>query len=278
MSGETFAVKLAKEGPIHNVAWMPSTDKSVFCVISGFVPPRAALFNSKSDLIFDFGEASLNYIYFNPFGNLLALAGLGNMRGGVQVWDMGQKVKLVEINCPETTELSWCADGQHILTSTTSPRLRVGNGFRIWTYSGQKIHEEIYANNVELYKIMWQPMPGVFTEPSIVTKTGAPLKPKKAEPKPQKYVPPGLRKEQQRAEVIKQGQRQARGGGGGEAKAPGPALSEKEKRIKGLEKKLEQIQKLKDMRDSGKELEKNQLAKILKQDELEQELEEALED
>jgi len=49
--------------------------------------------------------------------------------------------------------------------------------------------------------------------------------------------------------------------------------SEAEKKTKGIAKKLEQITKLKELQASGTELEKNQLEKISKEDELRHELE-----
>lgn len=51
-----------------------------------------------------------------------------------------------------------------------------------------------------------------------------------------------------------------------------PQLTETEKKIKGIEKKLDAIRKLKQEQATGKTLEKNQLEKIAKMGELELEL------
>jgi uncharacterized protein with WD repeat len=38
-------------------------------------------------------------------------------------------------------QFQWAPDGQHFLTATTSPRLRVGNNYRFWSYMGKNLHE-----------------------------------------------------------------------------------------------------------------------------------------
>lgn len=86
--GDTFVLTRDKDGPIHAVEWVPSVaakPKSPrFCVIYGFVPSKAALFNTKGEKVFEFGDPAMrNTISFNPFGNLVALAGFGNLRGDV---------------------------------------------------------------------------------------------------------------------------------------------------------------------------------------------------
>lgn len=62
---------LDKEGPIHNVSWSPQGDE--FCVVYGYMPAKAALFNEKCEVVFDFGSGPRNSIYFNPHGNYILL-------------------------------------------------------------------------------------------------------------------------------------------------------------------------------------------------------------
>lgn len=130
-SGGSCGVHLSKAGPIHSASWTP-TGLSQFIVIYGTIPAKASLFNIKCDVVFDFGEpAMVNTISFNPFGNLVALSGFGNLRGGVHVWDVEKKIKITHFDSPDTTDLSWSPDGIKILTATTAPRLRVGNGIKV---------------------------------------------------------------------------------------------------------------------------------------------------
>ncbi len=61
--------------------------------------------------------------------SLLVLAGFGNLHGNIEVWDLAAKKLISNPKSPDTTHFDWCPNGEHILTATTAPRLRVGNGY-----------------------------------------------------------------------------------------------------------------------------------------------------
>ena len=65
-----------------------------------------------------------------------------------------QKICTVEAGNPSVCE--WSPDGKHILTATTSPRLRVDNGVRIWHVDGGLMYNEDLQ---ELYYVAWRPQP-----------------------------------------------------------------------------------------------------------------------
>lgn len=58
---------IAKQGPIYSVEWNPRGNE--FCVVYGFMPAKATLFNIKCEPKFDFGTGPRNCVYFNSFGN-----------------------------------------------------------------------------------------------------------------------------------------------------------------------------------------------------------------
>ena len=60
--------------------------------------------------------------------SLLCLAGFGNLRGNLEFWDMKSKKLVAQTQSPDTTSFEWCPDGEHVVTATTAPRLRVANG------------------------------------------------------------------------------------------------------------------------------------------------------
>ena len=47
----------------------------------------------------------------------------------MEFWDVRQQKLIVQAQSPDTTSFQWCADGEHVVTATTAPRLRVGNGY-----------------------------------------------------------------------------------------------------------------------------------------------------
>ncbi|OWF54601.1 Eukaryotic translation initiation factor 2A [Mizuhopecten yessoensis] len=65
--GESCLVPRSKNGPVYHVEWSPKcTD---FCVVYGFMPAKATLYNLKSEPLFDFGTGPRNVAYFNPQGS-----------------------------------------------------------------------------------------------------------------------------------------------------------------------------------------------------------------
>ena len=132
------------------------------------MPAKATVFNSKCDKVFDYGTGSRNMALYNPQvdtirlllchclssftrclisfthsapsklfqGNLLLLGGFGNLRGNVEIWSEAKERKEVaKFDAPDSTDVRWSPSGKFLMTSTCAPRLRVGNGFRVWHYS-----------------------------------------------------------------------------------------------------------------------------------------------
>merc|ERR1719242_202345 len=120
------------------------------------------------------------------------IGGFGNLRGKIEMWDVEKKTMVSTFDAPDSTSTSWCPDGQRFLTTTTAPRLRVGNGYKVWHYSGALQHEKAFASGDELWEADWQARSGA---PSFtITKQMAPgIAPSQPAAAKQAYRPPGAR-------------------------------------------------------------------------------------
>ncbi|TMS01333.1 Eukaryotic translation initiation factor 2A [Larimichthys crocea] len=269
VNGETALVQLPKNGPIYDVVWSPNS--SEFCVVYGFMPAKATVYNLKCDPVFDFGTGPRNAAYYSPQGHILVLAGFGNLRGQMEVWDVKKYKQVSKPQAPDATHFSWCPDGEHIVTATCSPRLRVSNGYKIWHYTGSVLHKWDVAEGSELWEVRWQPFPdGSFPERAV-------------RPGP---AGPGLSK----AALKNQKKREAKKAAKQEVKPeppsdPAPVSNnsqsepssgdpETDKKIKNLKKKLKAIEELKEQQAAGRVLQKNQLEKVQKEEQLLKELQE----
>jgi len=190
--GDTGMVGLAKEGPIYSVEWSPNG--TLFAAVYGFMPAKATMFNSKAEAVFDFGTGPRNIALFNPQSSLLMIGGFGNLRGHIQMWDVAGKSIVSEFDAPDSTDVKWCPDGQRILTTTCAPRLRQGNGYKVWHYSGSLQHEKNFQTGDELWEGDWQTVKqGTYEQFQISKakvsgiKTSQPMESKQA------YRPPGAR-------------------------------------------------------------------------------------
>uniref|UniRef100_A0A182JNU1 Eukaryotic translation initiation factor 2A n=1 Tax=Anopheles christyi TaxID=43041 RepID=A0A182JNU1_9DIPT len=188
--GDSCGIQLKAEGPIHDVAWSPKSTE--FCVVYGFMPARATLFNLKCDAVYDFEPDNRNSVFFNDFGNLVVFGGFGNLPGYIETWDLTRRKKLASFKAPDTTLLEWNPAGDTFLTATTAPRLRMSNGFKVWHYSGALLGE--YSWSGELLEIIWQKYPpGTFKEPPISDEKIVGIVSATPVASKQKYIPPGAR-------------------------------------------------------------------------------------
>jgi translation initiation factor 2A len=142
-----------KEGPIHDVAW--SSNSKEFGVVYGFMPAKTTIFNSKAQATHSFALGPRNTIAFSPHGRFVLVAGFGNLAGQVDIYDLSKNFnKVCTIEASNASICEWSPDGSHILFATTSPRLRVDNGIRIFHVGGGLIYSEEIN---ELYHVCWRP-------------------------------------------------------------------------------------------------------------------------
>ncbi|XP_005096415.1 eukaryotic translation initiation factor 2A [Aplysia californica] len=306
--GESCLVPMQKEGPVYHVEWAPNSQE--FVVVHGYMPAKTTIYSLKCEPVFDFGTGPRNVCAFNPQGNILCLAGFGNLAGNLEFWDVKQRRQISKTQAADTTHFEWSPDGQHMLTSTTAPRLRVGNGYRIWHYTGTLMLQTFTTDHAELWQAKWRPSappPADFSISSrpVATEVVEQPKAKAAAYRPpharnqgaatvatkplQEYEPPSnakaqggdkamsknrKKKEAKKAKAAQEASNPKSGGesesgsapAGGAASAPVNVVStgdlDKDKKIRNLKKKVQQIENLKEQQASGKQLEKNQLEKI----------------
>jgi len=148
-------IQLDKEGPIHDVSWSPNSKE--FGVTYGYMPAKTTIFNQRAVAQHSFDLGPRNTILFSPHGRFVIVAGFGNLAGDMDIYDLERNfAKVCHVKTSNSTYCEWSPDGQHILTATTSPRLRVDNGIRIYHVSGGLMYNEDMA---ELYHVVWRPQP-----------------------------------------------------------------------------------------------------------------------
>jgi len=146
-------ITLDKEGPIHDVTWSPNSKE--FGVVYGYMPAKTTIFNQRAVAQHDFSLGPRNTIIFSPHGRFVIVAGFGNLAGQMDIYDLEKNYeKVTTIQASNTSICEWSPDGKHILTATTSPRLRVDNGLRIYHVAGGLMYNE---DMNELYHVVWRP-------------------------------------------------------------------------------------------------------------------------
>lgn len=119
------------------------------------MPAKATIFNHRAVATHSFPISPRNTITFSPTGRFVLVAGFGNLAGQIDVYDLEKdfrKITTIESGNPSVCE--WSPDSRYIMTATTSPRLRVDNGVKLWHVSGGIMYHE---DMVELYNVVWRP-------------------------------------------------------------------------------------------------------------------------
>ncbi|KAI1822198.1 translation initiation factor eIF-2A [Xylaria intraflava] len=146
-------ITLDKEGPIHDVAWSPNGRE--FGVIYGYMPSKTTIFNHRAVASHSFPLAPRNAIHFSPTGRFALVAGFGNLAGQIDVFDLEKDYKKIcTIESGNPSVCQWSPDSRFIMTATTSPRLRVDNGVKLWHVGGGIMYHE---DMVELYNVSLRP-------------------------------------------------------------------------------------------------------------------------
>ncbi|GAW24362.1 hypothetical protein ANO14919_139460 [Xylariales sp. No.14919] len=146
-------ITLDKEGPIHDVSWSPNGKE--FGVIYGYMPAKTTIFNHRAVASHSFPLGPRNTIIFSPTGRFTLVAGFGNLAGQIDVYDLEKDFrKICTIESGNPSVCQWSPDSRYIMTATTSPRLRVDNGVKLWHVGGGIMYHE---DMVELYNVSWRP-------------------------------------------------------------------------------------------------------------------------
>ncbi|KAL9265128.1 Eukaryotic translation initiation factor 2A-like protein [Drosera capensis] len=170
-------VPLKKEGPVHDVQW--SYSGSEFAVVYGFMPARATVFDKKCNPLLELGSGPYNTIRWNPKGRFLCLAGFGNLPGEMPAtyvligrfdlignhqnssvfrlrvfWDYVEKKQIGATKAEWSVTSEWAPNGCYFMCATTTPRLQVDNGIKIFHHDGSLYYKKMFD---KLYQADWKP-------------------------------------------------------------------------------------------------------------------------
>lgn len=115
------------------------------------MPAKTTIFDARANVVHTLPLGPRNTILFSPHARFVLVAGFGNLQGQMDIYDRERGMtKITTIEASNASVCEWSPDGQHILTATTSPRLRVDNGVKIWHFSGPLMYLEELT---ELYNV-----------------------------------------------------------------------------------------------------------------------------
>lgn len=142
-------------GPLHDFAW--DQTGQLYLVISGFMPAEPILYNSKNEVVLEFGKQHKNQIIWGNLNRLVCLGGFGNLSGEMDIWDLQTKKRIGSCKSNSASHCEWSPDDRKLLTAILTPRLRVDNCYKVYSYTGVLLHKANY-DDTELYDATWLKM------------------------------------------------------------------------------------------------------------------------
>jgi len=144
------------------------------------------------------------FMEWSPQDNYLSTWEIFAVRNGQQepnlrIWNIEGKKSIATFEAPDSTDVKWSPEGQHILTSTCAPRLRMSNGFKVWHYTSTLLHETLFKDATqleageELWEAAWRPHLNADKFAILDKPIQGGVKPKQAQASKQAYVPPNQR-------------------------------------------------------------------------------------
>lgn len=118
------------------------------------MPAEPVLFSKKNEMVFEFGKQHSNKIIWGNLGRLVCLGGFGNLSGEMEIWDMVTKTKIGACKSNSASYCAWSTDDRKLITAILTPRLRVDNCYKIFSYTGVLLHKSNY-DHTELYETVW---------------------------------------------------------------------------------------------------------------------------
>mmetsp|Transcript_46089 Transcript_46089/g.110990 ORF Transcript_46089/g.110990 Transcript_46089/m.110990 type:complete len:611 (+) Transcript_46089:230-2062(+) len=147
-------------------AWEPKGHR--FCLLHGD-PPRVdvsfyTMLKEGKPMVTHLKtleKKTVNEIYWSPAGHHVVLAGMKNLNGVLNFFDVDALESMSEDEHFMCTDLEWDPTGRYVTTYVSAFRQPMENGFTIWNFAGKRLH---VVNRDKFFQFIWRPRP-----PSLLT-------------------------------------------------------------------------------------------------------------
>ena len=102
----------------------------------------------KVELLYTVEDRQCNNLYWSPAGNNLIFAGLDNINGTLEFWDVDENMSTQETEHFMCNEIHWDPSGRMVATVVAQPmfgsvamRYTLENGYNLWTFQGAPLRK-----------------------------------------------------------------------------------------------------------------------------------------
>lgn len=139
------------EGPIHDFDWTPNSENFIIC--AGYQPAKTHIYNNTGKFLKEICVSKVSTIRISPDSRILCMAGFGNLNGDIEIFRMSDFKIIGKTKLYCGVSLNWSKDSKYLVGAVLSPRVRVDNEYRIFSYHGEDVVGEKF--NGEIYECEW---------------------------------------------------------------------------------------------------------------------------
>merc|ERR1711918_185083 len=99
---------------------------------------------------------TVNEVRWSPMGHSPLLAGLRNLNGYLEWWNVDEMQMVQQDEHFMATDIDWDPTGRFVVTSVGAWRHSMENGYIVWSVLGKKIHS---IRKDQFWQFMWRPRP-----------------------------------------------------------------------------------------------------------------------
>lgn len=154
--------------PVHSFAWEPMGHR--FIVLHGDPPRIDVSFYTMGDpaahrkpsvplqveKIQTLTKKTVNDVRWSPKGHTVLLAGLKNLNGYLEWWNVDEMEMIAQDEHFMATDIDWDPTGRFTVTSVGAYRHAMENGYIVWNVLGKKLHT---VQKNQFWQFMWRPRP-----------------------------------------------------------------------------------------------------------------------
>jgi translation initiation factor 3 subunit B len=97
-----------------------------------------------------------NYLFWSPAGRFIVLAGLRNLNGTLEFYNVQDKETMGTVEHDMATNIEWDPTGRYVTTYVSQWSEMLENGFMIWSFNSEKLASEMKS---KLFQFLWRPRP-----------------------------------------------------------------------------------------------------------------------
>ncbi|ETW05122.1 hypothetical protein H310_04142 [Aphanomyces invadans] len=160
---------LEMKDAVRAFAWEPKGSR--FAIIHGenatrlnvsFYDCNGGPRNNEVTLLYTETEKAVNALFWSPYGNNIVLAGMGELNGTLEFWDVDERQSISIQEHFKFSHLEWDPSGRVVTTSVCQPihnynaKYTMDNGYNLWTFQGKLLEEK---KKDQFYQFLWRPRP-----------------------------------------------------------------------------------------------------------------------